>query len=107
MQFRFRLIAENDQGRSNTFYCDSVATTLRVWDNTRARRGGVKFTSVEYARMVHGKCGRWYPVDIEDLRQHDIQHIYEVDTRHENLRFMIFVAATFFAASLAALWYFR
>lgn len=77
MSFRFRLNAADGAA----YYCDSVDSTLRVYDNTRAHRAGVKFTRCEYGKVEGGKVRKWYPVEVEELRKHDIEHLYAVDSR--------------------------
>lgn len=103
--FKFKIYAAD----GSAYICDSVASTLRVWDNTRARRGGVKFTHVEYSRVgANGRAGAWYPVGIEELREHDIAHIYEIDSRNDGCRkLVVIIAATLcLCASLVGwLWF--
>lgn len=101
-QFRFRLSTAD----GGVYYCDSVNNTLRVHDNTRANQAGVIFVRCEYGMIERGKVRRWYPVDIEDLRNYDIVVLFDADSKTVGCRaLVIYLIGAFALGMLSLAWY--
>lgn len=100
--YRFRLSTADGA----VYYCDSVNSVLRVVDNTRAHRGGVIFSRCEYGEISRGKVRRWFPVRVDDLRNHDFAVIAAADEKSSGCRWLAFYMIGAFAAGVLALgWY--
>lgn len=98
-QYKFRLTTD----KGAVYYTDSVASTLRVIDNTRAQRGGVRFVLCEYARVLGSVTGKFRPIDAEELRSHDIDAIHEIDERRSNTGCLIWIVVACAFITLAVL----
>lgn len=99
MQFKFKLTLASGA----VYFVDNVDSVLRVVDNNNANKNGRVISRIEYAPMIEHRAffsgrrdfvtGTWYVTDAEELRRHDIHDIFDVDSRRDGSRLLIYATA--------------